>query len=134
MLNDIEEGRKENAWSFNGGVLTFSLTMKMLWRRNENEWFIMTWVDIYIKWQVQAFKAHVQLTETSITLKRSWIRQNLQHKTSFSHWNASNHVKTSKLNFSQILAKLVKMTKMPLNSNAPKFAPNVELNISMHKN
>ena len=89
----------------------------------------MTWVDIYIKWEVQALKAYVQLTETSITLKRSQILQNLQRKTSFSYWNASNYVKTSKLNFSQILAKLVKMTKMPLNSNTLKFAPNVELNI-----
>ena len=77
----------------------------------------MTWVSIYIKWEVQAFKAHVQLTETSITLKRSQIQQNLQHETSFSHWYASFYVKTSKLNFCQILAKLVKITKMLLKLN-----------------
>ena len=106
------EGRKikELWWKSSHFLSHYKNVMENKW----NEWFKMTWVDIYIKWEVQAFKAHVQLTEMSITLKRSRMRQNLQHEMSFSHWNASNYVKTPKLNFSQILAKLVKITKMPL--------------------
>ena len=123
---DVLKGlREESLKSFN----EVSLTMTNVKRREKILSLEIFKSSIYNNWEVQVFKEQVQLTETSITLIRAEKLQNLKHETSFSQWNVSNHIKSSKLVFSQILTKLVKMTKMLLNSNAPEFIPKVELNI-----
>ena len=62
--DDIEERTKKAQ----GALMEVLLSLLKCARKKWNEWFKTTWVPIYIKWEVQAFKAHVQLTETSITL------------------------------------------------------------------